>query len=60
MIDASCNKKFMENGDMLNLLKKDSQIITEDDMFYIAHQTAIGMAYLEMKHIVHRDLALRS
>lgn len=51
----------MAKGDLLTLLKSDEKCkIGVNEMISMSKQVASGMAYLEEKKIVHRDLALRN
>jgi serine/threonine protein kinase len=50
----------MPNGDLLTLIRNDSNhIIDNDTLVAIAKQAAAGMVYLQDRNIIHRDLALR-
>ncbi len=49
----------MPKGNLLKVIQEDPTIEVEE-MIKMAKQAAAGMAYLETKKIVHRDLALRN
>jgi hypothetical protein len=49
----------MAKGNMISILKADvEETISIAEMMDIATQSAAGMAFLEEKKIVHRDMAL--
>ncbi|XP_050400028.1 tyrosine-protein kinase SRK3 [Patella vulgata] len=49
--------EFMPNGSLLSYLRSDSRKeLTFDDLTYFASQIAQGMAFLESKNFIHRDL----
>ncbi len=60
----------MNKGNLHDLVKSETEVITSSHMMLMAAQiasgnvfgylTTVGMLYLSSEHIVHRDLALRS
>ncbi len=49
----------MPKGNLLKVIQNEPNIQVHD-MIHMAKQAASGMAYLEKKRIIHRDLALRN
>lgn len=53
--------EFMAKGCLMDYLRSRGRaVITKEDQIKFASDTARGMAYLENKSIVHRDLATRN
>lgn len=51
--------KYMPNGDLLSLLRKQGKMFSTDDLVTMAFGATNGMHYLEEKGLIHRDLAAR-
>lgn len=52
--------ELMENGCLLDYLRRMTDSLNVDMLLYMAMQIAAGMAYLETKNFIHRDLAARN
>lgn len=50
--------EYMNAGSLLNYIRSHFKDIKEEDLIFMTKQIAKGMEYLELKKIVHRDLAL--
>jgi serine/threonine protein kinase len=48
--------EYVALGSVLRFLKQNNNKLTLSDLVKMAKDTAAGMAYLEMRKIVHRDL----
>ena len=51
--------EYSKRGDLYNFLRQNHQRISQDKLVDICGQIAVGMAYLEEKGVVHKDLAVR-
>lgn len=50
--------EYMSKGSLVDYLRsRGRQHVTKKDQINFATDTCAGMAYLESKHVVHRDLA---
>jgi len=52
--------EYMNAGSLLNYIRSHFKDIKEEDLIFMTKQITKGMEYLELKKIVHRDLALRN
>lgn len=52
--------EYVEGGDLLNHLKKQRNVLTSQQMMKMCQDVASGMAYLESKNCVHKELAARN
>ncbi|PIO25907.1 hypothetical protein AB205_0175090, partial [Aquarana catesbeiana] len=53
--------EFMEKGDLLSFLREEEgSLLTDQELLRIADQVADGMAYLEVKRVLHLDLTCSS
>nr|XP_019926971.2 tyrosine-protein kinase Fer [Crassostrea gigas] len=52
--------EFVEGGDLLNHLKKQQKPFTSQQLINMCDDIASGMAYLESKNCVHKELAARN
>ena len=50
--------ELMKHGSLLEYLRGDGRSLTLPQIIDMAAQVAAGMAYLERKHCIHRDLAI--
>lgn len=52
--------EYMNKGDLLSYIRTNEKSLTQANLFDMAEQISCGMSYLEEKHVIHRDLALRN
>jgi len=52
--------EYLPLGSLNDLLMKQKQNISNDQLIDMARQAATGMVYLESSKVIHRDLALRN
>ena len=52
--------EFMEHGSLLEYLRGDGQSLKLPQLINMGAQVAAGMAYLEEKNCIHRDLAAKN
>lgn len=48
--------EFMQGGSLFDYLHKSRRTLTEEYIFYILKDVALGMSYLHGKNVLHCDL----
>lgn len=52
--------EYVEHGALQSYLSINRETLTHQKLLSFSYDIAVGMHYLEMKNIVHRDLATRN
>ena len=48
--------EFMKGGSLFDYLHKSRRVLTEEHIFYMLKDIALGMSYLHGKNVLHCDL----